>query len=107
MVYPPLSYRPKDEDYEFLHKAGIINNWSDTVDRWIKQEQKQHRTVQFERLQNSILLIIFGVFIYILSFIVYPFYSVGSLFIVIVIYVCAVICVTYGTAMIYWRWRHG
>lgn len=96
----PRSVLLKDEEEEYLHSKGKLDNWSSTVHQYIKDDMVKDKKQTFDRkidkVTNSLIMIFFGIVIFCLSYLIPPFEK-DNFLIIIGLFICSVLCVTIGS----------
>lgn len=102
----PLSFKPNDDEEEYLNKEGKLDSWSNTVHNWIKEDKQKSKTERFNKLQSSLLLIFIGVLLFSVSYVIPPF-SGNNFIIIVFIFICSAVSITFGSFTLFMEYRDG
>jgi hypothetical protein len=98
----PLSFKPTDEEEEYLEKHGKLDSWTDTVRTWIARDKRLSRKQLMDRMQNSLILIFVGIMAFMLG-VMLPSMDFFRFIMVTILFVIAFVSVTYGASSIVWE----
>lgn len=96
-----LLFKPTDEEEEYLDEHGLLNSWTDTVRRWIKQEGKKNKKQVVDKMQYGFLLIVMGIISFVLTYFL-PL-SLSNIVVIIVLFSISALAVTFGAVSIFWE----
>jgi len=99
----PLSFKPNNEEEEYLTKTGKINNWSETIHKWIEQDRKRSRKQVFDSARNNLILIFLGILVFSINYILVPL-TVVNIVVVVILFIVSAVAITYGTISMIWDW---
>lgn len=98
----PLSYKPTDEEEEYLAKTGKLDSWTNTIRNWIEQDKKLTKKQLFDKIQNSLILLFIGIMAFMLGTLI-PTISFINFFMITILFILSFVAITYSSMSILWE----